>query len=634
MKLDPQQALAKYWGHDDFRPQQLEIINAVLAGKDAVALLPTGGGKSLCYQIPAVLQEGLALVVSPLLSLMRDQVMQLNKRGIKAMYIPGGTPYKELDTLLDNCIYGNYKLLYLSPERLQQEIVIARIKQMNISLLAIDEAHCISQWGHDFRPAYRNIAEFREIIPEVNCLAVTATATPQVKKDMLQQLELKDPQTFQTSFERKNLAYLVLQEEDKLYRLRQIFSRKKGAAIVYVRSRKTAHKYAQYLNANSIKAHFYHGGLENKERDTRFQDWMDNKVQVMVATSAFGMGIDKADVQTVVHVELPESLESYFQEAGRAGRDGNPAGSVILYAPGDAVRLRNQFIKVLPSIDMVRLVYKKLNSYFQISYGEGEQDTFRFNFMHFCKTYDLNTLTTYNALQVLDRNSVLLLAQEFSRKASLQIKVSTVSLTFNLIKNPGIDLIIKTILRTYGGIFDQPLNIDHAAIAKKSNSSVNAVHEALLQLEKDDLVTYAHESFDTTITFLVPREDDHVINTISRDVKAQNGRKTEQVQAMLDYIENDSVCRSRQLLGYFGEKHSTPCGKCDVCAKISPKKTKNPSAIAEKITILLQDSPLNSRAICEKLTTYTEAEIIVQLKNLLEENRIKLTQNNTYILQK
>ncbi len=634
MKLDPQQALAKYWGHDDFRPQQLEIINAVLARKDAVALLPTGGGKSLCYQIPAVLQEGLVLVVSPLLSLMRDQVMQLNNKGIKAMYIPGGTPYQELDTLLDNCIYGNYKLLYLSPERLQQELVIARIKQMNISLLVIDEAHCISQWGHDFRPAYRNIAAFREIIPEVNCLAVTATATPQVKKDMLKQLELKDPQVFQTSFQRKNLAYLVLPEEDKLYRLRQIFSRKKGAAIVYVRSRKTAHKYAHYLNANNVKAHFYHGGLENKERDSRFQDWMDNKVQVMVATSAFGMGIDKADVQTVVHVELPESLESYFQEAGRAGRDGNPAGSIILYAPGDALRLKNQFIKILPSTAMVRFVYKKLNSYFQISYGEGEQSTFRFSFMHFCKTYDLNTLTTYNALQVLDRNSVLLLAQEFSRKASLQIKVSPVSLTYNLIKNPGIDLIIKTILRTYGGIFDQPLNIDHAAIAKKSNTSVSAVHGALLQLEKDDLITYAHESFDTAITFLVPREDDHVINTISRDVKAQNERKTEQVQAMLSYIENGSVCRSRQLLAYFGEKNSDPCGKCDVCSKKSPKKTENPSAIAEKIAVLLQDSPLNSRAICEKLPIHTEAEIIIQLKNLLEEKRIKLTQNNTYILQK
>ncbi|HEA30030.1 MAG TPA: RecQ family ATP-dependent DNA helicase [Leeuwenhoekiella sp.] len=634
MKLDPQQALARFWGYDHFRPQQLEIINAVLAGKDAVALLPTGGGKSLCYQIPALVQEGLVLVVSPLLSLMRDQVMQLANKGIKAMYIPGGTPYQELDTLLDNCIYGNYKLLYLSPERLQQELVIERIKQMNISLLAIDEAHCISQWGHDFRPAYRNIAAFREIIPEVNCLAVTATATPQVKKDMLQQLELEDPHIFQTSFQRKNLAYLVLQEEDKLYRLRQIFNTKKGAAIVYVRSRKTAHKYAQYLSAQNIKAHFYHGGLGNQERNNRFQDWMENKVQVMVATSAFGMGIDKADVQTVIHVELPESLESYFQEAGRAGRNGNPAGSVILYAPGDAQRLKNQFIKVLPHIDMVRSVYKKLNSYFQISYGEGAQNTFRFNFMHFCKTYAFNTLVAYNVLQVLDRNSVLLLAQEFSRKASLQIKVSPVSLTYNLIKNPGIDAVVKTMLRTYGGIFDQQLNIDHAIIAKKANTSVAAVHEALLQLEKDDLVTYTHESFDTAITFLVPREDDHVIHTISRDVKAQNARKTEQVKAMLHYIENDSVCRSRQLLAYFGEKQSAACGKCDICLKKSPKKTKNPSAIAEKIAVLLQDRPLNSRLICEKLPAYTEAEIIVQLKILLEQKRVKLTPNNTYILQK
>ena len=505
---------------------------------------------------------------------------------------------------------------------------------MNISLLAIDEAHCISQWGHDFRPAYRNIAAFREIIPEVNCLALTATATPLVKEDMLQQLQLKDPQVFQTSFQRKNLAYLVLPEEDKLYRLRQIFSRKKGAAIVYVRSRKTAHNYAKYLNAQGIKSHFYHGGLENKERDARFQDWMDNKVQVMVATSAFGMGIDKADVQTVVHVELPESLESYFQEAGRAGRDGNVSASVVLYAPGDIVRLKNQFINVLPGLDLVRLVYKKLNSYFQIPYGEGEQNVFRFNFMHFCKTYALQTLTTYNALQVLDRNSVLLLAQEFSRKATLQIKVSPVTLTYNLIKNPGIDLIIKSVLRTYGGIFDQPLDIDHTAIAKKSNTSVSAVHMALLQLEKDDLVLYAHESFDTAITFLVPREDDHVINTIARDVKAQNQRKTEQVQAIVRYIDNDSVCRSVQLLAYFGEKLAEPCGKCDVCLKKSPKRTENPSAIAEKITVLLQEKPMSSRSICEQLTEFTEAEILLQLKNLLEEKQVQLTENNTYILQK
>ncbi|WP_031425934.1 ATP-dependent DNA helicase RecQ [Flavimarina sp. Hel_I_48] len=634
MNLDPQQALVKFWGYEYFRPQQQEIISAVLAGKDAVALLPTGGGKSLCYQIPAVVREGIVLVVSPLLSLMRDQVMQLSNKGIKAMYIPGGTPYQELDTLLDNCIYGNYKLLYLSPERLQQELVIERIKQMNISLLAIDEAHCISQWGHDFRPAYRNIATFRQLIPEVNCLAVTATATPQVTADMLAQLELKEPQVFQTSFQRKNLAYLVLREEDKLYRLKRIFSSKKGSGIVYVRSRKTAHKYAAYLNANGIKAHFYHGGLANKERDTRFTDWMENTVQVMVATSAFGMGIDKADVQTVVHVELPESLESYFQEAGRAGRNGDRAGSIILYGPGDTQRLKNQFVKILPTVAMVRLVYKRLNSYFQISYGEGTQENFRFNFMNFCMTYDLNTLTTYNALQVLDRNSVLLLGQEFFRKASLQIKVSPVTLTYNLIKNPGIDLIIKTILRTYGGIFDQPLNIDHSAIAKKTNVSVAAVHDALLQLEKDDLVIYAHESFDTAITFLVPREDDHVINTIARNVKAQNKRKIEQVEAILYYVENDSICRSVQLLSYFGEKGSKPCGKCDICAKKSPKTTKNPSAIAEKITSILREQAMNSRSLCIKLPDFTEAEILLQLKNLLEEGQIELTQHNTYILKK
>ena len=634
MSMTPQQALHKFWGYDHFRPQQLEIISAVLAGKDAVALLPTGGGKSLCYQLPAIILEGIVIVISPLLSLMRDQVMQLSHKGIKAMYIPGGTPYQELDTLLDNCIYGNYKLLYLSPERLQQELVIERLKQMNISLLAIDEAHCISQWGHDFRPAYRTIAAFRKSIPEVNCLAVTATATPKVAQDILEQLNLKEPQTFQTSFKRNNLSYLVLPEEDKLYRLGQLFRKKKGAAIVYVRSRKTAQKYARHLNAQHIKAHFYHGGLHAQERDIRFQEWMEDSVQVMVATSAFGMGIDKANVQTVVHVELPESVESYFQEAGRAGRNGTPAGSIILHSPWDAQRLKNQFLKVLPGIEQVQLVYKKLNSYFQISYGEGEQETFRFNFMQFCKIYELNTLITYNALQILDHNSVLLLVQEFSRKASLQIIVTPVALTYNLIKNPKIEPIIKTILRTYGGIFDQPLNIDHAIIAKKANTTVMAVHEALLQLEHDDLIAYTHENFDTAITFLVPREDKHVINTIARDVKAQNQRKITQVQSMLHYVENDTVCRSRQLLAYFGEKDSTPCGKCDVCINKSPKKTEKSSIIAEKIRILLQEGPLNSRALCEKLPAYAEKEIIIQLKNLLEKQRIKLTPNNTYTLKK
>ncbi|MGB3773764.1 MAG: ATP-dependent DNA helicase RecQ [Leeuwenhoekiella sp.] len=632
--LTPHQALAKFWGYEQFRPQQLEIINAVTGGSDALALLPTGGGKSLCYQVPAVMGSGMVLVISPLLSLMRDQVVQLNSKGIKAMYIPGGTPYQELDTLLDNCIYGNYKLLYLSPERLQQELVLERVKQMNITLLAVDEAHCISQWGHDFRPAYRNIATFREQLPDVNCLAVTATATPQVRTDILEQLQLKNAPTFETSFERRNLAYLVMQEEDKLYRLQLIFSRKKGSAIVYVRSRKTSTNYAKYLNSKGIKAHFYHGGLPTTVRDTRFQDWMDNKVQVMVATSAFGMGIDKANVQTVIHVELPESIESYFQEAGRAGRNGDPAGSIILHAPNDAQRLKNQFIKILPDIDTVRLVYKKLNSYFQIPYGEGEQETFRFNFMHFCKAYDLNTLLAYNVLKILDRNSILLLGQEFMRKASLRIKVSPVTLTYNLIKNPNIEPIVKTILRTYGGIFDQELKIDHTIIAKKAGVNVNAVHEALLQLEKDDLAEYAHESFDTSITFQLPREDDRVINTISRDVKTQNTRKKNQVDAVLNYVNSTNVCRTVQLLLYFGEKSPKPCGKCDVCTKKSTDFGTNSSKIREKIRLLLKQSSLTSRGICEQLPNYPESQILIQLQNLLEDKHISLTENNTYNLEK
>ena len=630
MNENPLEILRKFWGHDSFRPQQEAIISAVLSGKDALALLPTGGGKSLCYQLPAILKPGIAIVVSPLLSLMRDQVMQLEQRGIKAMYIPGGTPYRDLDTLLDNCIYGNYKLLYLSPERLQQELVLARLKQMDISLLAIDEAHCISQWGHDFRPAYRTIAAFRESVPGINCLALTATATQKVSRDIIEQLELGKASIFKTSFERKNLAYIVHAEADKYYRLERLLTKNPGAAIIYVRSRKTAQQYARYLNGKKINAHFYHGGLSNDERDRRFEQWMSNEVQVMVATNAFGMGIDKADVQTVVHVELPESLEAYFQEAGRAGRDGAPAKSVILYSPGDTARLKSQFVKVLPSVDDIKMTYKKLNSYFRIAYGEGDQEVFRFNFMEFCKTYDLKTLKTYNALQVLDRNSVILLAKEFYRRASLQITVSPVTLTYHLIKNPGLDLIIKTILRTYGGIFDQIMTIDHAAIAKKSSSSVAQVHAALLLLAKDDLANYDHKSFDTAITFLEPREDDHVINRIAKDAKAQNTRKVEQVDAILTYINNDQICRSRQLLAYFGDKKEENCGICDVCLRLTRKRARSITGADTKILNLLKDRPKTSREICAELHTYEENEVLNGIKSLLERRKISLNENNTY----
>lgn len=632
MKKTPEEALAQYWGFTNFRPKQKEIIFNLLQGKNALALLPTGGGKSLCYQLPAVLNDGIAIVISPLLSLMKDQVMQLNERGIKALYIPGGAPYNEVDTLLDNCIYGNYKLLYLSPERLLQDLVVERIDRMNVSLIAIDEAHCISQWGHDFRPAYRNLKIFRERYPDVACLALTATATQKVITDIKEQLLLENATVFQNSFARPNLQYWVQKVEDKYYYLERLFKKETGAAIVYVRSRKSAYTYTEVLNHRGIKANFYHGGMGNDARHTSFIDWMQNKTQVMVATSAFGMGIDKPDVKTVVHVELPDSLESYFQEAGRAGRDGKKATSVILHSESDKDRLHNQFLRVIPKVSEVRHVYKKLNSYFQISYGEGDQETFRFDFSNFCKSYDLNTILTYNALQLLDRNSVLTLSQEFYRTTRLLFKVSPVQLTYYLIKNPGLDRIVKTILRTYGGIFDQEMRIDLALISKKSNQSVDFIHDKLVQLNNDNIAEYEYTSFDTSITMLTAREDELVINRIAKDIKAQNQRKIDQIHAMTGYIDNHSQCRSIQLLAYFNETKSVPCGICDVCRddkKFRPTQEEMSYFIAQMLKVL-KNKPLTSREWQQQINGVPNDLWVTLLQDLLEQKRITLTVNNKY----
>lgn len=633
MPATPTEILKKYWGFDSFRPKQEEIIASVLDQKDTLALLPTGGGKSLCYQLPALSLEGITIVVSPLISLMKDQVMQLREKGIKAMHIASGINFDELNTKLDNCIYGGYKLLYLSPERLQQELVLERLAAMNISLVAIDEAHCISQWGHDFRPAYRNLSRLREIIPDTPYLALTATATQTVAQDILQQLEMPEANLFKTSFKRPNLAYIIHEDQNKYDRLEYIFKKNPQTGIVYVRSRKSAISYSQFLQQKGIKSHFYHGGLSNAERDEKFIDWANNKVQVMVATSAFGMGIDKANVRSVVHVELPESIESYFQEAGRAGRDGNASRSILLYSESDKQRLKNQFIKVIPSVENIEWVYKKVCSYFSIGYGEGFDATYRFNFMDFCSTYQLNTILTYNALQTLDRNSILRLSQEFYRKATFKFDTSPVNLTYYLIKNPGIDEIVKTILRTYGGIFDQAMAVDHTIIAKKSGQPVNKVHQALINLEKDELATYDHKSYDTAITFLEPREDKHTINRIAPDIKIQNKRKIEQVNAMLHFIENDKTCRSIQLLQYFDEETAEPCGVCDVCQK--KKRDRGGVAFAEAknvILLLLEEGPATSRDLEMALPEAYHGKVVAILERLLEEKKIRITPSNRYEL--
>lgn len=599
--------------------------------KETIALLPTGGGKSLCYQIPAIALDGIAIVVSPLIALIKDQVSQLKAKGIKVISIPSGIPLSELDALLDNCIYGNYKMLYLSPERLQQELVMARIKQMNVSLIAIDEAHCISQWGHDFRPAYLDIYKLGRLKPESPIIALTATATSTVLDDISKQLHLKDPQLFKNSFNRPNLNYTVTYAQDKNYRLEQLLQATKNSALVYVRNRKATMLTAQFLNAKGITATYYHGGLSREDRTAHHKKWMDNEIKVMVGTSAFGMGINKKDVDTVVHIEIPDSLENYFQEAGRAGRNGQQSQAVLLYNENDEVRLQNQFISVIPTVKDVKTIYKKLNSYFHIAYGEGQGQIFDFNFSNFCLTYSLKSIRTYNCLQLLDRNSIIKLSKEFSKKATITFKVSHVALTYYLVKNPSFSEIIQIILRTYGGVFEQVVSLNHALIANKANSTINKVHKTLLTLDQDDILDYDHQQYDSKLSFLAPREDDHTINAVSHHIKAHAQTKKEQITSVKNYLSNTYDCRTKQLLAYFEEKIKTNCGTCDICLSKTKRVKTTPISVQDAIVNHLKNQEATSRDLCT--LDYPENNILTAIQKLLEQQKISITQANTYTLK-
>lgn len=628
----PINILERYWNHTEFRPEQEAIINTVIEGEDTFVLLPTGGGKSICFQIPALVKEGICIVISPLIALMKDQVQQLNDKSIKAMAITSGITYSQLDTLLDNCIYGNYKFLYLSPERLQQELVQERIRQMNVNLIAVDEAHCISQWGSDFRPAYKNIALLRQLQPTVNVVALTASATPKVVDDIIKELDFIQPRIFKQSFLRPNLGYMVYHENDKYYRIETILKKYKESSIIYVRNRKLTLEVSAFLNSKNISATYYHGGLANAEKDTNMNLWLQNQKQVMVATNAFGMGIDKPDVKTVIHLNLPESIESYFQEAGRVGRNGNKAFAVILKNNSDEVLVKSQFLNILPTVDYVKQIYRKLCSYFQISYGEGAHETSDFDFNSFCKTYNFSTILAYNALLLLDRNSIITLSKQFKNKISAQFIISSGALFHYLENHSNFNLIVKSILRMYGGIFDQNTKIDLFKIAEKASTNENEIIKVLQQLEKDEIITLNLAKTDAQVTFIEPREDDKTINRIASIIEQQNELKQYQVKAMLDYIKNETVCKSMQLLTYFGEKDAKPCGVCSVCtAKKTTIKPQNISAIKNQVIELLEDGDQSSRNMINVLNC-SETDLKSVLKLLLEHNIISITAKNTYKL--
>jgi ATP-dependent DNA helicase RecQ len=623
--------LQKYWKHDKFRSLQNEIINSVLSGQDTFALMPTGGGKSVCFQIPAMMNEGICLVISPLVALMKDQVANLQKRDIKAIALTGGIKSEEMIDLLDNCQFGNYKFLYLSPERLQSDWILERIKNLPINLITIDEAHCVSQWGHDFRPAYLKISSLKKHFPKVPFLALTATATPKVKEDIINELGLHDPQVFQKSFARENIAYMVFEVEDKLFRIEQILKKNPQPSIIYVRNRKSCLNISSQLQILGFRATYYHGGLTSKEKDKNMQLWMNEEVQVIVATNAFGMGIDKANVKTVIHIQLPENLENYYQEAGRAGRNGEKAYAVLLTSPSDILQTENQFINILPDKQFLNQMYVKLCNYFQIAYGEGINEQFTFNLNHFCLKYGFPTLKTYNAMQFLDRQGIVTLSQEFSEKITLQFLIPSKEVIRYMSLNPNDEEIILAILRTYPGIYEMQTAFNLDLIAKKSNHAVAEIQAVLKKLKEKDIIEYHSKNNDATLIFNEVREDERTINRVSKYLENQNLLKKEQLKAVLHYINEKKTCKSKLILNYFGENVTTDCGICSYCITKKQRKPDIKSLSASIIT-LLQTENLNSREIQDK-TKNKPDDIIFVLQHLLDNNTILVKPNNKYTLR-
>ncbi len=631
MQKDPNIILEQYWGFNSFIGSQKKIIDTILSEKDVLALMPTGGGKSLCFQIPALAKEGICIVVSPLIALIHNQVATLKERGIKAIALTGGISFEEVNNLLDNCLFGNYKFLYLSPERLQQEIVRDRIQQMNVNLIAIDEAHCISQWGHDFRPAYLECSKLRELIPTAPIIALTATATQAVANDIVENLKFINPLIVKDSFSRDNIAFSVLWEEDKRYKLNQLCLSIDKSAIVYVRTRRLAENLANYLNMNNCSSAYFHGGLSKMEKKERLDSWLSDKVKTMVATNAFGMGIDKPDVALVVHYQIPDCIENYFQEAGRAGRNGEPARAVLLTNKSDEDQVKNQFLSVLPDIPFIKLVYNKLNNYFQIPYGEGFDEKFQLNFNAFCETYKLNQLITFNAFRVMDQNSVFALSEAFYKKTTLRFLTNKEQLLSYLGKNRNLVDTVQIILRTYGGVFEFDTKINTVLIAKKVGATEESILKTLRQLKAENIIAYQERNSDLELTFLVPREDDVTINVFAHKVKALNATKFKNIESILTYINNTKVCRGKQLLHYFGEKVVTNCGECDICKAKIPLDADIKAFVSDEIVRLLKTESQSSRELIKALD-FEENTILNAIKELLESGKISINTRNEYEL--
>jgi len=557
--------LLETWGFDFFRPLQEEIILSILSGKDSLALMPTGGGKSITFQVPALALEGICLVITPLIALMKDQVDQLNRLKIKAMAIHSGMSAYEIDIALNNCVYGGYKFLYVSPERLTTRLFRARVSDMNVNLIAVDEAHCISQWGYDFRPSYLDISSLREILADVPVLALTATAIPEVCEDIQDRLGFKQKNLFQKSFNRENLDYLVVTTEDKARELVMQVSQMEGSGIVYTRNRKKCRELSLLLNKHGVTAGYYHAGLKQVLRDERQQDWMKDQFRVMVATNAFGMGIDKPDVRFVIHMDLPDGPEAYFQEAGRAGRDGLHSRAILLYSPPDKRVVEQRKAINFPGIPKIREVYRALCNYLQIPLGSGRGQQYDFEFGEFLHQYRFSAMVAHSSLQTLAREGYIVLTEAFHNPSRIKFQVERDALYTFQVKNAGFDGFIKLLLRSYSGLFSQFIKIDESTLARRSGLSSEKVYSYLLTLSKRQIIHYIPRKELPVVTFMEERLDDKNLLIAPDRYNFRKERYEKRIGEMLRYASSETICRNQFLLSYFGQLDSPRCGRCDVC---------------------------------------------------------------------
>lgn len=619
--------LQQYWGYSRFRPLQEEIILSVLEGNDTLALLPTGGGKSICFQVPGLAGEGLCLVISPLIALMKDQVENLKKRGIKAGAIFSGMSPREVERTLDNALFDpDYKFLYISPERLKTDNFRANFPKMKLSLIAVDEAHCISQWGYDFRPPYLEIAEIRPYFPNVPILALTATATPEVVKDIQEKLNFKKENLFQKSFIRDNLTYYIVKEEDKYNRMLRIIRKYSGTGIIYVRNRRKTKEVSDFLRGKGLSADYYHAGLDTGTRARKQEEWKSDKTRIIVSTNAFGMGIDKPDVRFVIHIDIPDTLEAYFQEAGRGGRDEQPAVAILLYDDNDLRELRYNFELSYPPLTVIKDVYSRIHNYYQIAVGSGANSGFPYDLATISKTWEMKPVIVHNALSFLEKAGFLLIDDTEKNRSSLHIRLRRDDFTQFYLLNPDLEEFTKTLLRSYNALLTQYVPINEQEIAQRCQMDVDTVKNNLLKMRAVNALDYIPATHNSTLVFLENRMDEQFIYLSPTVYEQRKEIAWKKLLSVENFISTETICRSCQLLAYFGETKSKDCGKCDVCLQIHKEELKKAefNKIKSAILTAMSSRSLTFRQLISELSNqYIEEKIVKVARWLADQEKIR-----------